>query len=378
MELQTAIEKRRSTRSFTDRKLTKGEISELLRAATMAPSACNMQSWYFYIITDEKEREKLKNVCADWISTAPVVFIVCTDANGIEARFGERGRKFPMQDTALAMENMLLKAADMGLGGCIIGAYKQNEVTELFSIPKEHTVVALLPIGEPTEEIPARERKDITEVSGYIGSEPEDGVVTESAVENKPYELKHAYLANAVFDDLGLPNASFNNIYLEGAKFNDINLSGAKYTDINLSGSSYAGLNMTGAEFRCVELNNAVFGQGCECHADGSYCVEMKDAVLDGVDLSSAQFNHCGMEKTVLTDISMAGAKLYDIDLDGGDLSGVNMVNARIQCSNLFGTAIKNCCFENAALENCDINGMTIDGVNVAEAIATYKAAKGE
>ena len=379
MELQTAIEKRRSTRSFTDRRLTKSEISELLRAATLAPSACNMQSWYFYVVTDESERLKLKSVCADWVSAAPVVFIVCTDDNGIVSRFGERGRKFPMQDTSLAMENMLLKAADMGLGGCIIGAYKQNEITELFSIPKEHTVVALLPIGEPTEEIPARERKDIAEVSSYIGAEPADGEVTaECKRENKPYELKHAYLANAVFDDLGLPNAVFNNIYLEGAKFTDINLSGADFSDINLSGSKYAGLNMTGAEFRCVELNNAVFGQGCECHPDGSYCVEMKKAVLDGVDLEDAQFNHCGMEKTVLTDIKMAEAKLYDIDLDGGDLSGVNMVNARLQCSNLFGTSIKNCCFENAALENCDISGMTIDVVNVAEAIAAYKGAKGE
>lgn len=379
MELQTAIEKRRSTRSFTDRKLTKSEINELLKAATLAPSACNMQSWYFYIITDEAERAKLKDVCADWIATAPVVFIVCTDANGIEARFGERGRKFPMQDTSLAMENMLLKAADMGLGGCIIGAYKQNEVTDIFNLPKEHTVVALLPIGEPTEEIPARDRKDITEVSAYIGSEPAEGAErTAPADEKKSYELKHAYLADAVFDDLGLPNASFNNIYLEGAKFTDINLSGAKFSDINLSGSSYAGLNMTGAEFRCVELNGAVFGYGCECHADGSYCVEMKGAALDGVDLGGAVLNHCGMEKTVFTDISMAEAKLYDIDLDGGDLSGVNMVNSRIQCSNLYGAAVKNCCFENTALENCDISGMTIDGVNVAEAIKAYKASKGE
>ena len=378
MELQSAIEKRRSTRSFTDRKLTKSEISELLRAATLAPSACNMQSWYFYIVTDENERAKLKGICADWIATAPVVFIVCADANGIEARFGERGRKFPMQDTSLAMENMLLKAADMGLGGCIIGAYKQNEVTEIFNIPKEHTVVALLPIGEPTEELPPRDRKDITEVSAYIGAEPAEGSVPTETAEKKPYELRCAYLADAVFDDLGLPNASFNNIYLEGAKFTDINLSRASFSDINLSGSTYAGLNMTGAEFRCVELNCAVFGQGCECHADGSYCVEMKKAVLDGVDLSEAELNHCGMEKTVLTDIKMAEAKLYDIDLDGGDLSGVNMVNSRIQCSNLYGATVKNCCFENATLENCDISGMTIDGVNVAEAIKAYKASRGE
>ena len=378
MELQKALESRRSTRAFTDRKLTRAEIDELLRAATLAPSACNMQSWYFYVVCDEKERTKLKDVCADWVSTAPVVFIVCTDDEEITSRFGDRGKKFPMQDTSLAMENMLLKAADMGLGGCIIGAYKQNTCAEAFGIPEKHHIVALLPIGEPTMEIPPRDRKPISDVSSYIGEMPaEGGQKAEDKPENKPFELKHAYLADAVFDDLGLQNASFNNIFLGGAKFNDINLSGAQFTDINLSGATYGGLNMTGSVFRCVKLNGAVFGYGCEAeHGEDGYCVEMKGAVLDSVDLSGAQLNHCGMESTVLTDIKMAGAKLYDIDLDGGDLSGVNMVSARIQCSNLYGATVKNCCFENAALENCDISGMTIDGVNVAEAIEAYKESK--
>lgn len=377
MELQKAIESRRSTRAFTERKLTRAEIDELLRAATLAPSACNMQSWYFYIVTEEQEREKFKGICADWVATAPVVFIVCTHDEEITARFGDRGKKFPMQDTSLAMENMLLKAADMGLGGCIIGAYKQNTCAEAFNIPEKHHIVALLPIGEPAQEIPPRDRKPIAEVSSYIGALPEEGEAKACAEpDNKPFELKHAYLADAVFDDLGMPNASFNNILLAGAKFNDINLSGAQFTDINLSGASYGGLNMSGSVFRCVELNGAVFGHGCEADHDDSYCVEMKGAVLDSVDMSGAQLNHCNMVSAVLTDISMAEAKLYDIDLDGGDLSGVNMVNSRIQCSNLYGATVKNCCFENAVLENCDITGMTIDGVNVAEAIETYKRAQ--
>lgn len=378
MELQKAIESRRSTRAFTDRKLNRAEIEELLRAATLAPSACNMQSWYFYVLVDEAERAKLRGICADWIATAPVVFIVCTDDNGIVSRFGERGRKFPMQDTALAMENLLLKATDMGLGGCIIGAYKQEACTEAFNIPENHKVVALLPVGEPTEAIPPRDRKALSEVSSYIGALPAEGGTKASEAEAKPFELKHAYLANAEFDDLGLPNASFNNIYLEGAKFNDINLSGAKFTDINLSGASYAALNMTGSKFECVELNEARFGCCETCESEGKYCVEMKKSVFDSVDLGSVQMNHCDMTMGILTDIKMAGSKLYDIDLDGGDLSGVNMVEARIQCSNLYGASVKNCCFAETHLENCDIDGMTIDGVNVKEAIEAYLKGKDE
>lgn len=325
MELQKALESRRSTRAFTERKLTRAETEELLRAATLAPSACNMQSWYFYVIADEAERAKLKGICADWIASAPVVFIVCTDGDGIVSRFGRHAEKFPVQDTALAMENLLLKAADMGLGGCIIGAYKQEACAKAFNIPEKHKIVALLPVGEPAKDIPATSRKPVSEVSSYIGALPEEGG---AKPDEKPFELRHACLENAVFEDLDL----------------------------------------SGASFGCCE----------KCESEGKYCVEMKKSVFDSVDMTRSQLNHCALEESILTDVKMAGAKLYDIDLDGGDLSGVNMVGSRIQCSNLYGASFKNCCFAEASLENCDISGLTVDGVNVKEAIEAYRQKQGE
>lgn len=123
-----------------------------------------------------------------------------------------------------------------------------------------------------------------------------------------------------------------------------------------------------------VTLEGASFGCCEDCEREGKYCVTMKKAVMDSVDLEGSRLNHCDMEASILTDIKMAGSKLYDIDLDESDLSGVNMVQSKIQCSNLFGAEIKNCCFLETKLENCDISGMTVDGVNVAEAIKAYKS----
>ena len=169
MEVYEAINERRSTRAYTDRTLTKGEIETILTAGIKAPSACNMQSWHFYVVTDKADREKLKGVAADFVASAPLVIIVCTDRTQIEARFGERAKKFAIQDTALAMENMLLAATSMGLGGCVIGAYDGDACARAFDIPEEHNIVALLPIGEPTEKIPPRERKPLGEVVTFVG-----------------------------------------------------------------------------------------------------------------------------------------------------------------------------------------------------------------
>lgn len=278
MELRQAIADRRSVRSYTDRALTREEIDELLLAATRAPSACNMQSWHFYVLADKNEREKLQGICADWISTAPVVFIVCTDKNAIEARFGERARKFPVQDTALAMENMLLRATDMGLGGCIIGMYDEKKCISEFNIPEKHKIVALLPIGEPATVTPPSDRKPLSDVVTFIGDVPEAEEKTEAGVcHAQKLELRSASLPGAVFEDLNLDHAVFDNVNLSQGSFNNINMSGVRFSDINMKETSFGGMTFEGARFGCVEMNKVRF---------------------ENVDFTGAEFIHCDFTDT--------------------------------------------------------------------------------
>lgn len=282
MELKQAIMERRSTRSYTDRALTRAEIETILLAGINAPSACNMQSWHFYVVADEKEREKFRGVCADWVASAPVVIIVCTDKSAIEARFGERARKFPVQDTALAMENMLLCATDMGLGGCIIGAYNQDACVKAFDIPDNHVVVALLPIGEPAEKIPPRERKPLEDVVTFIGDVSEECKAGESeSCKPQKYELRSAWLPGAVFEDLNLDHAVFDDVNLSGGSFNNINMSGVRFSDINMKGTSFCGMTFEGARFGCVEMQHARF---------------------ENVDFTGAEFVNCDFTDTKRVD----------------------------------------------------------------------------
>ena len=53
MEFSEVIKKRRSTRKFTGDGVSREQIIKMLEAAIMAPNACNMQSWHFYVVTDE-------------------------------------------------------------------------------------------------------------------------------------------------------------------------------------------------------------------------------------------------------------------------------------------------------------------------------------
>lgn len=60
MEVLEAIKKRRSIRKFdSTKKVTDEQIEKLLEAARWAPSAGNLQSWFFVIVRDSKTKEQL-------------------------------------------------------------------------------------------------------------------------------------------------------------------------------------------------------------------------------------------------------------------------------------------------------------------------------
>ena len=151
MEFKDVLYSRRSTRAFTGRKVSQAEIDSMLDAAVNAPSACNMQSWHFYVVTDETVKSGFSQFCAAWVTTAPVIFVVCTDGEAIVNRFGNRADDlFIIHDTALAAENLLLCATDLGLGGCFMGAFDEDKCRALLKIPEKYRIAAIIPVGEPS------------------------------------------------------------------------------------------------------------------------------------------------------------------------------------------------------------------------------------
>jgi len=62
-------------------------------------------------------------------------------------------------DTAIAIDHITLCAVAEGLGTCWIGAFFEDRVKEILSIPPEIRVVALLPLGYPAGDGPARKNR---------------------------------------------------------------------------------------------------------------------------------------------------------------------------------------------------------------------------
>lgn len=168
MEYSELIKVRHSTRGFDGRLLTEEQIRELVAAGTLAPNGCNYQSWHFYATIDKAKIEGLSPdiYSRDWITTAGAVIVVCTEDGPLIERFGDRAKSlFILQDTAAAATQILLKAADMGLSGCFVGAFNEYECRKCFWIPDNRRPVIMLPIGyEKVPTVPEKSRKPLDEV----------------------------------------------------------------------------------------------------------------------------------------------------------------------------------------------------------------------
>ncbi len=167
MEIPEAILRRKSVRAYAEKGLTDEEIETLIKAAIAAPSAGNMQPWGFIAVRDRSVKEALVEAShgQSFIATAPVVFVVCTEASRTTPRYKERGEHlYCLQDTAAAVENIMITAVANGLATCWIGAFDEGMAAEAVGLPKGIRPIALVPCGYPDQDPPPRPRRPVSVV----------------------------------------------------------------------------------------------------------------------------------------------------------------------------------------------------------------------
>ncbi len=165
MNQQEAIRTRRSIRSYTDKSASKETILELLDLATCAPYAT--RCWRFVAVLESERRKQLAEIAdQSWIAEAPAIIVVGADTQAFSESQNTRWdaykfrKVFYIQDTAAAIQNLMLAATDMGLGTCWIGSFNEGGVSKSVHFPKNIRPVALVPVGHPaklpkrTETIP--------------------------------------------------------------------------------------------------------------------------------------------------------------------------------------------------------------------------------
>ncbi len=166
MKFDQILKTRKSTRSFDSRPVKENDLISIIEAARLAPSACNSQTWRFVAVTN---KEIIQKICDQamrpvipnrWLEQAPLVFVGCSQLDVIANRIGTgvTGIEYYQIDLGIAMEHMVLKATELGLGSCWIGWFSEDKVKEILKIPKRIKVSAMLAVGYAKDK-PAKKRK---------------------------------------------------------------------------------------------------------------------------------------------------------------------------------------------------------------------------
>lgn len=166
MELQTCIETRRSVRRFLDTPVSRDAIIELVRAANLAPSWKNSQVTRFYA-ADGDNKQALEACLPDFnrssVQNAPVLLVAAVETgvsgfrqDGVPAT--HIGDGFQYFDCGLQVENLCLKARELGLGTLIMGLYDAAAVRDFFHLSSAQTPVCLIALGYPAVDLKAPSR----------------------------------------------------------------------------------------------------------------------------------------------------------------------------------------------------------------------------
>jgi len=170
MDVLEAIKGRRSIRAFKSNDVSPEIVKKLIEAARWAPSAGNIQPWEFIVVRKPEIKRALAEAALDqtFIEEAPVVIVVCANENRSSYGYGMRGKTlYCIQDTAAAIQNILLTAYSFGLGTCWIGAFREEEAREILKIPYGVRPVAIVPVGFSAEAPLSPDRRHINHIVHY-------------------------------------------------------------------------------------------------------------------------------------------------------------------------------------------------------------------
>jgi nitroreductase len=204
MELKKVIENRASVRTFKNEEIPLTDLKEMIRLASLAPSANNYQPWKFIVVRNKEVLNKLaikvsakiaelpenqskasKNVKSqvEWFATffqdAPVLVALAMEEyetvleKGVTLSHEEinRQRNFPdIQSAGACIQNLLLSAVDMGYGACWLSApmIAKQDIESILKIKEPFHLIAFVAVGKPDRPMVPKEKKPVDDIIEWI------------------------------------------------------------------------------------------------------------------------------------------------------------------------------------------------------------------
>ena len=166
MEFFDLIKQRYSVRAYQSKPVEAAKLQKVLEAANLAPTAANRQPFQIIVIHTKGKEAELKRIYhRDWFSQAPLVIGICATTSEAWSRMD--GKNYADVDATIAMDHLILAAADLGLGTCWVAAFDPFAAREVLGLPDDVEPVAFTPLGYPADEMKTKKRKSLDDIVRY-------------------------------------------------------------------------------------------------------------------------------------------------------------------------------------------------------------------
>jgi len=142
------LRKRSAFRAISPRPVEREKQQALMEAAQLSASCMNNQPWRFLLLDDPEALKKGRESLAPgnyWARTAPLLIIgfsrVDMDCHPAD------GREYHLFDLGMAVQNIMLQAAELDLVARPMAGFQPAVIREAFGIPNEYTVLIVLAVG---------------------------------------------------------------------------------------------------------------------------------------------------------------------------------------------------------------------------------------
>ena len=170
MEFLQLSEARYSLRKFSDRPVEAEKLAAILEAGRNAPTAHNLQPQRIFVLRSPEALENA-DACTAAHFHPPVILVVAYDPEAAWKRETD-GKNHGEIDASIAATQMMLEAADLGLGTTYVGMFEPEKLLAAFPEMAGLCPIAMLPLGYPAEGAhPSRlhaDRKPLEELVKYL------------------------------------------------------------------------------------------------------------------------------------------------------------------------------------------------------------------
>ena len=175
MNFTEIAENRQSCRKYdSQRAVEKEKLDAILKAARLAPSACNGQPYFITVCEGEvagRVALATQGMGMNKFATdAPVLLVISEEAYVASAALGAKLKKndYRSIDIGIVSAYITAEAAARGLSTCILGWFDDGKIREICGLSGAVRLVITLGYAAAGDELRPKKRKDMEKLVKYV------------------------------------------------------------------------------------------------------------------------------------------------------------------------------------------------------------------